>query len=200
MKKHLCKLHQDRIDYETLCRLAGIYGMSESVDRYWHFRELKKNLKPNEGTSSITEKPEFDLPEAAVYQLQTIALADDEMVKREGAAEKYRFIARHILELFEKKDATPLSQEPDNSKVNESADDVVKFLCGEEPFMGLWFHDEVPIGMPRYWWRRHLREYAQSERQKARKDAIQECQNKLKEYDIEGIFYLIEQLEKLKNS
>lgn len=50
-----------------------------------------------------SEAIEFDLPHACVYHLQQIALADDDMVKREGAAEGFRFIARHILELFEKK-------------------------------------------------------------------------------------------------
>lgn len=42
---HRQKLKQDRADYETLCRLAGIYSMMESVDWYWHFNELKKKLK-----------------------------------------------------------------------------------------------------------------------------------------------------------
>jgi len=42
----------------------------------------------------------FNLPHAAVFNLQQIALTDDDMVKEPGAAEKYRFIARHILELF----------------------------------------------------------------------------------------------------
>jgi hypothetical protein len=45
---------------------------------------------------------EFNLPAAAVFQLQMIALADDEMVKKPGAAEAYRKIARHTLELFKK--------------------------------------------------------------------------------------------------
>lgn len=45
MKAHDKKLKQDRSDYETLCRLSDIYGLSESVDWYWHFNELKKKLK-----------------------------------------------------------------------------------------------------------------------------------------------------------
>lgn len=49
----------------------------------------------------------FDLPQAVVFQLQQIALADDEMVKAPGAAEKYRFIARHILDLFKKQSLSP---------------------------------------------------------------------------------------------
>jgi hypothetical protein len=48
----------------------------------------------------VIEETKFNLPSAAVFNLQMIALADDEMVKQPGAAEKYRFIARHILELF----------------------------------------------------------------------------------------------------
>lgn len=39
------KLKQDRHDYETLCRIAGEYGMPASVDWYWHFNELKSKLK-----------------------------------------------------------------------------------------------------------------------------------------------------------
>lgn len=49
---------------------------------------------------------QFDLPPACVFNLQQIALADDEMVKVPGAAEHYRFIARHILELYTRKPTT----------------------------------------------------------------------------------------------
>lgn len=44
----------------------------------------------------------INLPPAVVFNLQQIALADDDMVKQPGAAEHYRYIARHILELFKK--------------------------------------------------------------------------------------------------
>jgi hypothetical protein len=51
-------------------------------------------------TTASGDAQQFNLPPAAVFNLQQIALADDDMVKVPGAAEKYRFIARHILELF----------------------------------------------------------------------------------------------------
>jgi hypothetical protein len=51
-------------------------------------------------TPASGDAQQFNLPPAAVFNLQQIALADDDMVKVPGAAEKYRFIARHILELF----------------------------------------------------------------------------------------------------
>lgn len=39
------KAKQDRKDYETLCRLAGVYPMLNSVDWYFDFNKLKKKLK-----------------------------------------------------------------------------------------------------------------------------------------------------------
>jgi hypothetical protein len=60
---------------------------------------LPEPVKPESKTKTAEE---FNLPAAAVFQIQMIALADDEMVKKPDAAEAYRKIARHILELFKK--------------------------------------------------------------------------------------------------
>lgn len=61
---------------------------------------LVSKVKSKLSTEDLVRDSEFNLPAACVFQLQQIALADDDMVKLPGAAENYRYIARHILELF----------------------------------------------------------------------------------------------------
>lgn len=35
--------------------------------------------------------------------------------------------------------------------------DIIKFLCGESDFCGLWFGDKHPSEVGAFWWRKHLR-------------------------------------------
>ncbi len=33
---------------------------------------------------------------------------------------------------------------------------IIKFLCGESDFCGLWFGDKHPTEAGSFWWRKHL--------------------------------------------
>lgn len=67
-------------------------------------------------TKEVMNAKEFNLPPACVFNLQQIALADDDMVKHPKAGERYRFIAQHILELFQKDSPQPEPEESQNEK------------------------------------------------------------------------------------
>lgn len=82
-------------------------------------------------------------------------------------------------------------------KVEQS--DIIKFLLGEGSLNGVWYGDPRPDNEKgNFWWRKYLREYATQEREKARREAVQEC---IEIYKMtEWYDTILEKFEKLKGS
>lgn len=98
--------------------------------------------KPDNSTHGYSE---FKLPAACVFNLQQIALADDEMIKQSGAAEKYRFIARHILDLFKKTGVEPSESQEETQETWYSKEEIYHYLKARnysdeiaEELSGIW--------------------------------------------------------------
>ena len=58
-------------------------------------------------------------------------------------------------------DDAPAPSEGEEGEVDEDMPPVVRYLLGSGPFDGLWYGDDPPQGVGRYWWRRSLRETVQ---------------------------------------
>ena len=71
--------------------------------------------------------------------------------------------AREAQELAAQKgeQGPPAPSEGEEGEVDEDMPPVVRYLLGSGPFDGLWYGDDPPQGVGRYWWRRSLRETVQ---------------------------------------